>query len=78
MLELDLMLQRFLDRYLASLNADEMTRFKELLELQDGDLWDVLSGRAEIGDCRLEPIVQMIKGTSGGRVATHQAEDPRL
>jgi succinate dehydrogenase flavin-adding protein (antitoxin of CptAB toxin-antitoxin module) len=61
MLELDLMLQRFLDEHLASLSPDEMERFKEVLDLQDGDLWQILSGREEIDDPRLEAIVLMIR-----------------
>jgi antitoxin CptB len=61
MLELDLMLQRFLDAHLASLSPDEMERFKEVLDLQDGDLWQILSGREEIDDPRLEAIVLMIR-----------------
>ena len=61
MLELDLLLNRFVDRHLATLTPDEMERFKEVLDLQDGDLWQLLSGRAEIEDQRLRPIVLMIR-----------------
>jgi succinate dehydrogenase flavin-adding protein (antitoxin of CptAB toxin-antitoxin module) len=61
MLELDLLLQRFLDRHVERLTPDEMERFKEVLDLQDGDLWQLLSGRAEIRDQRLQPIVLMIR-----------------
>ena len=61
MLELDLLLNRFVDRHLDSLTPDEMERFKEVLDLQDGDLWQLLSGRADIQDQRLTPIVLMIR-----------------
>ena len=61
MLELDLMLHRFIDSRLESLTPDELERFKELLDLQDSELWQVLSGREEIQDQRLKPIVLMIK-----------------
>jgi antitoxin CptB len=61
MLELDLLLHRFVDRHLESLTPDELERFKELLDLQDSELWQVLSGREEIQDQRLKPIVLMIK-----------------
>ncbi|MET0916857.1 MAG: succinate dehydrogenase assembly factor 2, partial [Burkholderiales bacterium] len=60
MLELDLILNRFLDRHLSSLTGDELKRFKEVLEFEDDDLWHVLSGRAEVDDQRLQPIVLMI------------------
>ncbi|MBL8526483.1 MAG: succinate dehydrogenase assembly factor 2 [Burkholderiales bacterium] len=62
MLELDLLLHRFLDRHFAGLTPDEVKRFEEVLCLQDGDLWQFLSGRADIGDERLAPIVRMIRG----------------
>ena len=61
MLELDLLLQRFVDRHLESLTADEMERFKAVLDLQDGDLWQLLSGRADADDERLKRIVAMIR-----------------
>ncbi|MCU0972456.1 MAG: succinate dehydrogenase assembly factor 2 [Burkholderiales bacterium] len=61
MLELDLMLHRFVDRRLESLTPDELERFKELLDLQDNELWQLLSGRAEIQDQRLKSIAQMIR-----------------
>ncbi|MET0218686.1 MAG: succinate dehydrogenase assembly factor 2 [Burkholderiales bacterium] len=61
MLELDLILNRFLDQHLSSLTGDELKRFKEVLEFEDDDLWHVLSGRAEVDDQRLQPIVLMIR-----------------
>ena len=61
MLELDLMLSRFLDRRLTSLTPDELERFTEVLEFEDDDLWHVLSGRAEVDDKRLQPSVLMIR-----------------
>ena len=61
MLELDLLLNRFLDRHLLSLTADDLTRFEEVLEFEDDDLWHVLSGRAEVNDKKLQPIVLMIR-----------------
>jgi len=61
MLELDLMLHRFVDQYLASLSPEEMERFKKVLELQDNELWQVLSGRVKVDDPRLASIVSMIR-----------------
>jgi len=45
MLELDLVLSRFLERHFADLPPPERAAFKELLELSDNDLWDLVSGR---------------------------------
>jgi antitoxin CptB len=61
MLELDLMLNRFIDRHLSSLTPDELIHFKEVLAFEDDDLWHVLSGRAEVNDNRLQTIVLMIR-----------------
>ena len=49
LLELDIVLNRFLDRELGSLSADERQAFKGLLDLSDNDLWDLVSGRAQPG-----------------------------
>ncbi|MCC6609284.1 MAG: succinate dehydrogenase assembly factor 2 [Burkholderiales bacterium] len=61
MLENDLVLQRFLDRHVVALDADRLAQLNALLELGDNDLWDLLSGRRECGDPRLEPVVRMLR-----------------
>ena len=47
MLELDLVLARFLDRHLACLTPGQHAAFKTLLEYSDNDLWDLVSGPGE-------------------------------
>ncbi len=47
MLEVDIVLQRFLEHHARDLEASELRSFKELLELPDNDLWDLIVGRAE-------------------------------
>jgi succinate dehydrogenase flavin-adding protein (antitoxin of CptAB toxin-antitoxin module) len=47
MLELDLVLARFLDRHLATLTPGQHAAFKTLLEDSDNDLWDLVSGHGE-------------------------------
>jgi antitoxin CptB len=61
MLENDILLQRFLDRHAGALDRERMACLNELLELGDNDLWDVLSGRCECADARLEPMVRMLR-----------------
>jgi antitoxin CptB len=46
LLELDLVLTRFLDTGLAALSSEEREAFKALLDLSDNDLWDLVAGRA--------------------------------
>ncbi len=47
LLELDLVLERFLRREGESLDAAEAAGLNELLELPDNDLWDIVAGRSE-------------------------------
>lgn len=50
LLELDLVLSKFLDRCLPTLAPADVEAFKRLLEHSDNDLWDLVSRRAEIED----------------------------
>ena len=61
MLENDLILARFLDARGEQLTDDEMTALARLLDLADGELWDVLSGRAEPPDATLLPLVAALR-----------------
>jgi antitoxin CptB len=45
MLELDLVLSRFVERHFADLQPQERAALERLLQLSDNDLWDVVSGR---------------------------------
>ncbi len=47
MLELDIVLARFLERHFDTLSASELAVFTQLLEYPDNDLWDVVSGHVE-------------------------------
>ena len=43
LLELDIVLQRFMDEYYAKLNEAELRQFETLLDLPDNDLWDMIA-----------------------------------
>jgi antitoxin CptB len=58
LLELDIVLGRFLDNELDTLRPDEQDAFKALLELSDNDLWDLVAGRRELDD---GPQARLIK-----------------
>ncbi len=47
LLELDLVLSRFLDSHWPELAAPDRDAFAALLGLPDNDLWDIVSGRGE-------------------------------
>jgi succinate dehydrogenase flavin-adding protein (antitoxin of CptAB toxin-antitoxin module) len=61
LLELDLVLNRFLDTRFNQLTADQKMALARLLDLPDNDLWDLVIGRAETGDDSCAEIVGMLR-----------------
>ena len=55
LLELDLVLERYLRR-----NPGD-AELSELLDLQDNDLWDIVSGRSDRYDVRFNGIVARLR-----------------
>ena len=60
LLELDLVLEGFLERCLDRLSAEQMQLFGELLEWPDNDLLDLAMGRAE-PEPRFRELVEMLR-----------------
>jgi antitoxin CptB len=60
LLELDLILQGFLERHLEGLDAGERGIFRELLEFPDNDLLDWAMGRQE-PDPRYLGVVRLLR-----------------
>ena len=61
MLENDLVLERFLQVRGAALTESEVDGLDRLLDLSDGELWALLSGRVEPGDGTLAPLVRAMR-----------------
>jgi len=61
LLENDLILARFLDARGAAITDDEAAGLDRLLDLADGELWDLLAGRAEPEDAGLRPLVAALR-----------------
>ena len=61
MLENDLILTRFLDSRGERMTDDEVAALLQLLDLADGELWDVLSGRIEPAAAALRPLVAELR-----------------
>jgi antitoxin CptB len=61
LLENDLILARFLDARGAAITDDEVAGLDRLLDLADGELWDLLAGRAEPEDAGLRPLVAALR-----------------
>jgi antitoxin CptB len=63
MLELDLVLARFLEKHFAALDAEQKRAFSELLELADNDLWDLILGRTQDDDARFPGLLALLRAT---------------
>lgn len=63
LLELDIVLQRFMDEYYAKLDEAERLQFEILLDLPDNDLWDMIALKKEAEDMRLQPVLHLLRNT---------------
>jgi len=63
LLELDLVLDRFMQRHAGGLDADELAHLDELLELADNELWDIVNGRSEAYEARLDGVVARLRAS---------------
>jgi antitoxin CptB len=61
LLELDLVLERFLQGPALALPAEQLERFVELLEQPDNDLWDLVAGRNQRFDERYRELVEQLR-----------------
>lgn len=61
MLELDLMLTRFLEKCVADLAPEALERYKALLALDDPFLWDLLFQRVEPANEDERELLEMIR-----------------
>jgi len=61
MLENDLILTRFLDARGGTISAADVAALDRLLDLADGELWDLIAGRAEPDDKELLPMVAALR-----------------
>ncbi len=61
LLELDLVLQRFVDRHLDTLSDVQTDVFKELLAYEDNDLLDMVMGRAEPVNGDLSAVLELMR-----------------
>jgi antitoxin CptB len=61
LLELDLILERFVKRHLDALDAHQTEVFKKLLAYEDNDLLDMVMGRAEPVQEGLAGVLEMMR-----------------
>ena len=63
MLENDIVLERFLASRGSAITDEELAMLDRLLDLTDGDLWDLIAGRAEAADPSLAPMVRALRAS---------------
>jgi antitoxin CptB len=61
MLENDLILTRFLDAKGVALTEQDVAMLDRLLELPDGELWDLIAGRREPQDPTVAPLLMQLR-----------------
>ena len=63
LLELDLVLERFLKERAGDLDAGSLDLLNELLDYADNDLWDIVNGRSEAFPPRHKPLVEVLRAS---------------
>jgi antitoxin CptB len=61
LLELDITLTRFLDGGFDKLSDEQQRAFVVLADMEDYDLWDLLTGKAEVDDANLAAVVAVLR-----------------
>lgn len=61
LLELDLVFQRFWSRVGDDVDAQTETALERLLEMEDHDLWDLVSGRRETDEPQLKGMIERLR-----------------
>jgi len=61
LLELDLILKRFLENHFDRLDAGQRDLFNQLLDESDNDLLDWALGRGDPFDTRYQPLVELLR-----------------
>lgn len=61
LLELDIVLQRFMDKHYTGLNDEELRQFENLLSLPDNDLWDMITEKKMAAVDSLQSVLQRLQ-----------------
>jgi antitoxin CptB len=64
LLELDLVFDRFWERYEGSLDVQDEAVLEALLELEDHDLWALVSGRETAADSKQAAMIERLREVS--------------
>ncbi|WP_394807896.1 succinate dehydrogenase assembly factor 2 [Nitrosomonas sp.] len=61
LLELDIVLQRFMDHYYTQLDESGLEQFERLLALPDNDLWDLITAKQINADDNLQQVLELLQ-----------------
>jgi len=61
LLELDIVLGRFIDTCYETLDADERLVFEGLLDMPDTPLWDMIAGKSDAGQESTQALLDKIR-----------------
>lgn len=61
LLELDIVLGRFIDKHYATLDDTELKSFDTLLDMADNPLWDLVSGKTDEISAEQRPILEKLR-----------------
>jgi antitoxin CptB len=61
MLEMDILLARFIEQRYAQMDERQRVAFDELLDLPDTDLWDLVRGEKEPEQARQREVLEWLK-----------------
>lgn len=63
MLELDIVLQRFVDRYYGELDEANKQAFDSLLDMPDTELWDMITGKRVVEEPETVVLLDLLQRT---------------
>ena len=66
LLELDLVLERFLEKHRDQLQGERLSSFRTLLAYTDKDLWDLIRAHSECRDAQLAEVAQWLRDCRDG------------
>ncbi|SFE20957.1 succinate dehydrogenase assembly factor 2 [Nitrosomonas sp. Nm166] len=61
LLELDIVLLRFMDRYYMQLDEQGLEQFEQLLALPDNDLWDLITSKQVTTNDNLRQVLELLQ-----------------
>ncbi|OIR17292.1 antitoxin CptB [mine drainage metagenome] len=61
LLELDIVLGRFVQQRYPAMNDEQRAAFDELLDLPDTELWDLITGKKELAQAHQGVVLEWLK-----------------